>query len=273
MEGVVAQRGGELVGYLLGERLISPWMGRTGWLRLTGHAATDLELYRDLYAELAARWVADGIFDHYVMVAAGHRALLDVWFDLGFGKQQAYAFLPLTDYAPDFPVPSDIEVRRATPDDRDAVRSIGDTIARYQMGSPVFAPTPPEIIEEDIRNGMVELIEDDEWMLWLALKGGQVVGYQGYVVEEADDTNLLSIPGAVELSIAGTAAHARGLGVGRALTRHGLLHARDAGYAICLTDWRTTNLLSSRFWPRSGFVPVVYRLTRHIDPRITWAAR
>jgi hypothetical protein len=38
-----------------------------------------------------------------------------------------------------------------------------------------------------------------------------------------------------------------------------------------VTDWRVTNLLSSRFWPRQGFRPVVYRLTRRIDARVAWA--
>jgi ribosomal protein S18 acetylase RimI-like enzyme len=56
------------------------------------------------------------------------------------------------------------------------------------------------------------------------------------------------------------------------LARHGLLHAKEAGYRFCVADWRTTNLLSSRFFPRLGFTPVAFRLTRHIDPRITWAA-
>jgi hypothetical protein len=30
-------------------------------------------------------------------------------------------------------------------------------------------------------------------------------------------------------------------------------------------------LLPVRFWPRQGFRPVVYRLSRRIDPRIAWA--
>jgi len=63
----------------------------------------------------------------------------------------------------------------------------------------------------------------------------------------------------------------RGGGVGQALTRHGLLWAKEQGHHYCVIDWRTTNLLSSRFWVRMGFVPTNYRLYRHIDERIAWA--
>ena len=77
------------------------------------------------------------------------------------------------------------------------------------------------------------------------------------------------IPGScVHLCAAGTREEFRGRGIGRALTWHVLQHARSAGYAACETDWRSTNLLSSRFWPRQGFRPVVYRLARRPDPRI-----
>jgi ribosomal protein S18 acetylase RimI-like enzyme len=61
------------------------------------------------------------------------------------------------------------------------------------------------------------------------------------------------------------------LGIGRALTNHGLTYAFEKGYRNCLTDWRSTNLLSSRFWPSQGFRPVAYRLIRRIDPQIAWA--
>ena len=44
-----------------------------------------------------------------------------------------------------------------------------------------------------------------------------------------------------------------------------------AGYRYCITDWRSTNLQASRFWPRFGFRPVGYRLVRRIDGRIAVA--
>ena len=51
---------------------------------------------------------------------------------------------------------------------------------------------------------------------------------------------------------------------------HSLMHevgrtwARERDYRTMLTDWRVTNLLSSRFWPRRGFHPSFLRLHRLI---------
>jgi ribosomal protein S18 acetylase RimI-like enzyme len=57
---------------------------------------------------------------------------------------------------------------------------------------------------------------------------------------------------------------ARGSGIGVALTEAVLARAREEGYACMITDWRVTNLLASRFWPRRGFRPMFFRLYRSI---------
>jgi GNAT superfamily N-acetyltransferase len=57
---------------------------------------------------------------------------------------------------------------------------------------------------------------------------------------------------------------ARGLGAGRALGEAVLKCARDAGHATVVTDWRETNLLSSRTWPRLGSRSTYRRLYRAI---------
>ena len=40
--------------------------------------------------------------------------------------------------------------------------------------------------------------------------------------------------------------------------------ARERGHEVMVTDWRVTNLLSSRFWPARGFRETFLRLYRHI---------
>jgi hypothetical protein len=40
-------------------------------------------------------------------------------------------------------------------------------------------------------------------------------------------------------------------------------HAAEEGYRAMVTDWRVTNLLASRFWPRRGF-RTAFRLYRSI---------
>ena len=49
-----------------------------------------------------------------------------------------------------------------------------------------------------------------------------------------------------------------------ALTEHALGWAHEHGYEAMITDWRMTNLLASRFWPRRGFRETFLRLYRSI---------
>ena len=56
----------------------------------------------------------------------------------------------------------------------------------------------------------------------------------------------------------------RGSGAGLALTAGTLAWARSHGYETLVTDWRVTNLLSSRFWPARGFRTSFLRLYRSI---------
>jgi len=65
-------------------------------------------------------------------------------------------------------------------------------------------------------------------------------------------------------AIAAVLPQARGLGAGRALGEAVLGWTRENGFASAVTDWRATNLLSSRTWPRLGFRPSFLRLHRRL---------
>ena len=59
---------------------------------------------------------------------------------------------------------------------------------------------------------------------------------------------------------------ARGLGAGRALGEAVSAWAADEGYPSIVTDWRETNLLSSRAWRGLGYRDTftrVHRLVGH----------
>jgi len=66
------------------------------------------------------------------------------------------------------------------------------------------------------------------------------------------------------LAYAVTLPEARGAGLGLALTESGFAWAAEQGYTAMVTDWRVTNLLASRYWPRRGFRDSVLRLYRSI---------
>jgi hypothetical protein len=48
------------------------------------------------------------------------------------------------------------------------------------------------------------------------------------------------------------------------MTTHVLAWAYAAGIPTMVTDWRMTNLLASRFWPKRGFRTTFLRLYRSI---------
>jgi ribosomal protein S18 acetylase RimI-like enzyme len=271
--GIAATIDGELIGYLISYAIIDAMMGRTAWIPIDGYAIAQgqsNELYRDMYAALSSKWVNNGIFDHVVMVAAENKVLLDTWFSLSFGQEQAYGKCALEDYqSPELPE-SGVTIRLATPNDKDSLYNLGDTIVRYQMRAPVFATALPEEIIE-YREGYAGLVDENDVIVWLAEQDGLVLGMQAYFPVELDTTDLLNPSNSIELKVGATLESIRGQGVGKQLTYQGLLHAKQSGYDYCVTDWRTTNLLSSRFWPHMGFRPIAYRLSRHIDERIVWA--
>ena len=277
--GAAALRGGRLVGYLLGSRQPEDIQARSAWVGPAGHALArgeDPALYHDLYAAAGQPWVAAGCFSHYVLAPAADARVTAAWFALGFGQEQVYALRELTeaDAAPQGPAPgtdAGIEIRLAGPDDLDRVTELAGAISRYQAGPPVWQPSLPEFLDQ-LRESHAELLADPTATYWLALGAdGRLLGLEVMLPAEADGGDLRTPPRCSYLEVAATRPEQRGAGVGLALTAHALAAAREAGYRYCMTDWRSTNLLASRFWPRRGFRPVALRLRRSVDPRVAWA--
>lgn len=147
--GIAAFDGDQLVAYLFADAAFDQLMGRTAWVQLAGHAHServDVDVYRDLYAAAAPRWLALGCFDHCAMIPSGDRELLDVWYALSFGQQQAHALRSITDGDDKAIDPHDgITIRRARPEDRTALAEMALVTAEHQAQAPVWAPLPAEI--------------------------------------------------------------------------------------------------------------------------------
>jgi GNAT superfamily N-acetyltransferase len=273
-QGFAAVDGKRLTAYLIGDMLIESQWGRTGWVRTAGCAYDPdggVEAVRDLYAALGAQWVDHGIFFHFALVPVSDPALIHAWFSLSFGVEQIHALQDLEILDPKPPtMPPEVEIRKAGPEDRGQLAEVSDVIWKTQVKAPVWAVTMFELARELVQ-GWSQLPEDADATVWLALMGERAVGVQGYWPAEQEDDNLLIPEHCASLGVAGTRNGERGRGIGTALTKHVLVQARAAGYRFCETDWRSTNLLSSRFWPRRGFRPAVYRLVRRVDARIAWA--
>ena len=271
--GVAVLEQGRLVGYLIGAMVIEGVWGRSTWIRPAGLALASgqsVERVQDMYAVLGARWVKYGCFAHFAIVPTADLALLQAWYALSFGIEQVHALMSLADYQPGNPaLPPDVEIRRAGPADRAILADFSDVIWKHQVQAPVWGIHLPENADEQ-RRDWSDLAVDEKATIWLAFYRGEPVGMQGYFAAETSPDNLLIPESCVHLSVAGTREIARGKGIGQALTQHGLAHARAGGSAYCEADWRSTNLLAARFWPRQGLRPMAYRLVRRVDPRIAW---
>ncbi len=272
--GFAALEAGQLVAYLIGDMVIDNVWGRSGWIRMSGCAYNldgDAEIVRELYAALGTRWVDYGIFSHFILIPITDPALIQAWFSLSFGIEQIHALTDLEALNPVLPdISPKIEIRKVEPEDRQCMAEMSDVIWRTQVKAPVWGVMMPETVSE-IEEGWAELVDEAEVTVWLTLMEGRIVAVQGYWSAEQTDDNLLIPEKCIHLAVAGTREEERGKGIGTLLTKYGLAQAHSAGYRFCETDWRSTNLLSSRFWPRQGFRPAVYRLVRRIDQRIVWA--
>jgi ribosomal protein S18 acetylase RimI-like enzyme len=261
--GAVAIRHGELVGYLIGVHRQDLTWGSNIWVENAGHAVRDAETVRDLYAFLAAGWVERGFGHHYAIVPASDQALVDAWFRLSFGAQHASGIqeTPQDTVEP----PARVVVRRATADDVDAVVRLDLELPGHQRLAPVFS-TAPAYTEEESRTDFLAEVDAPEQAILLADVDGRVVSMLVMVdvSKSSMHTGLARPERAAFLGFAATLPEARGTGAGVALTNAGLAWARERGYPLTVVDWRETNLLASRFWPRRGFRRTFLRLYRAI---------
>jgi GNAT superfamily N-acetyltransferase len=261
--GAVAVRGGDVVGFLLGAPKASPVWGSNVWVDAAGHAAAEPELVRDMYGLAAARWVQESRRAHYVLVPATDEGLLRAWCRLGFGQQQAHAVRPLPDQTP-VAAPK-VAVRRARRGDLPALAGLEAELPRHQSLAPVFSAAPVPSYEECLA-GWQEDFDDPAYTTFVAELEGVVIGSAiGCSLELSGSHPPLARPDhAGFLAFAAVAPRARGLGAGRALGEAVIAWTAQAGYHCVATDWRVTNLLSSRTWPRLGFAESFLRLHRLI---------
>ena len=113
-------------------------------------------------------------------------------------------------------------------------------------------------IEDEVRR-------DDTASLVFDVDGAVAGNFLVMPVEASSSVvGLARAPGHCYLAWAATTPAVRGTGVGLALMQAADAWAHEAGYTAMAIDWRTANLLASRFWHRRGFRPTFLRLSRTI---------
>lgn len=265
--GAVALRGDTVVGYLLGApRSDSTW-GPNVWVEAAGVATAeqgDQEVVRAAYAEAAARWVEEGRTAHYAVVPADDEGSVRSWFRLAFGHQHTHAVrsLPAPHDLP--PAPAAVTVRRAVRGDIPVLARLDLELPKHQGRSPTFSSGPAPRFEESVQE-WEEDFDDPDLATFVAERDGVVVGSAvGCPVEKSSSNSGLIRPDrAAFLAFAAVFPESRGLGAGRALGDAVLRWATEDGrFESIATDWRETNLLSSRSWRALGYRDTFVRVHR-----------
>ena len=257
--GAVALRRGQVAGFLLGTRKSDRTWGANVWVESAGSATEEPELVRDLYALSSQRWVDEGRTRHYALVPALDDQV-GAWFRLSFGAQQAHGIREVD--ARVWPPGT----RRAEPRDVEALLELAPLISDHQALAPVFSGIDWDEDADELRAMLAAEVANDEFGPLVVERDGRVVAlFDLFPTEKGPmQGGLVQPDGAAELGFAVSLPDARGSGAGLALTEAAFAWAHEQGYATMVTDWRETNLLSSRFWPARGFRRSFLRLYRSI---------
>ena len=268
--GVMGFDGDRPIGYLLGHPRSEEVWGRACWSPIEGQALADgvaAEAVRDLYAPWSLHFVRDGRFKQYVLAPADDPELQAAWFRTGFGQMQAMGLRALPEEPPlRNGVP--FHVRRAHPDDIDAMEPLLPLIGLSLMDPPAYAISLPERLVA-IRTDYEEDLKDPESRYSVAVEDdGTVLALVAFYDME---TAPMVPEQAVEMGVAMTRPSARGRGVMRALVEAAWAEEVARGKRWAATDWRTASLLAHRTWTALGYRPTHFRLHRHVDERVSWA--
>ena len=257
--GAVALREGQVIGFLLGTRKNDQTWGANVWVEAAGYAVEEPELVRDLYAVASQRWVDEGRTRHYALVP-GLDDHVGAWFRLSFGVQQAHGIKEVDER------PWPPGTRRAEHRDIEALIELVPLISDHHALAPVFSGIDLVEDADQLRAMLAADIANDQLGELVYEREGRVVAtFELVPVEKGSMHRGLAQPdGAALLGFAASLPEVRGSGAGRALTEAAFAWAHEQGYATMVTDWRETNLLSSRFWPARGFRRSFLRLYRSI---------
>ncbi|MBT5773088.1 MAG: GNAT family N-acetyltransferase [Dehalococcoidia bacterium] len=282
--GAVAEVGGELAGFMFGQRAMHApdhWLAqyvppRSLGVPVHGHGVAegfDLpRVYGSLYAQLAAGWTAGGFFRHRIGIPAGDPEQREVWFQLGFGAAITYA---VRDVSPlgSAALASDISIREATVEDQGEVERLEQVNSRVHNQSPVFWPYVWDDVAESASGLTSYALDREHSAVFLATRGMETLGMQLLFSGDAIrlGSGLSTQEGSVYLNHGIVDPDVRGGGVGTALLEQSLSWAREVGYQQMTLHYATMNPSGGPFWQRHGFTPLEYAVERQIDERVAWA--
>lgn len=229
--------------------------------RIHQHAALGgdtRETYRRLYRALSERLAAIGCFGHTVTVTADRPEVLNSFVELGFGFDQIKGLRSVT--PPDGV--ADVALRAAVAADLPRIIELTWELTRFHAEAPMLRPALADL--RALRDNLSAGITDENRLVLVAEHDG---GVAGLMVVDPDGP----VPAAAWIGVAVVTAAVRRRALGTALLSGAAAWAAARGFQRLCVGWTSANLVSDAFWRGHGFVPVLYDLTRRIDPRVAWA--
>ena len=152
-----------------------------------------------------------------------------------------------------------LEIRKPREEDIEALIAVDMVLPTINRDSPVFSPRQSLPTADALRTEWHSTLTDDVESILIGCIDSRPVACWSFcdIEHSGYHRGLAGADDACYLSFAAILPEARGLGIGSALTEASLAAAAEEGYAAMVTDWRVTNLLASRFWPRRGFRTVL----------------
>lgn len=127
---------------------------------------------------------------------------------------------------------------------------------------PMFRPALTDL--RAIRASFDGAIDDPTPVLVVAEDQDRVVGMM-----QANPDGQYRRTATIGIAAVTTSIH--DAGIGTAMLNTIVNWSAEQGLDACAVEWTSANLASDSFWRSRGFIPARHKLTRRIDPRVSWA--
>lgn len=258
--GVMAIDNDRLSGYM-GWFLVDGFRGtnrKAAYVPEWGHACAahaKARIYRAMYRAAAGQWAAANCRVHAISLLAHDGEAEKVWFWNGFGLTVVDAVRPMRPL--DLPPVTDLQIRKATPDDAGALAELDAEHWRHYTQSPVF------MAAHGARNAadQAAFLARPKNRVWLALDGDVLAGFLRYDGYDFDSVAIVESPEAVLVTGAYVRPAFRGRGAAAALLDSALRDYQALGFTSCAVNFESFNPEAVSFWAKY-FEPVSFSLLR-----------
>jgi len=277
--GAVVHDGNGLAGYMLGSPQLFPpthvlaafFPPRSMAIGYASHAAVsgaEYDVYRELYADLAAHFVDRGFFEHIASIAARDTDAAEALTSLSFGRHSVAA---MRGVGPTERHAAGVEVHQASAEDAEVVYALSEELNLHHARAPIYWPYLRET-DAASHEMSLGLLADPANAHWVAYENGRPVGMNTFMPPVF--LSAMTVPDKTVYLYQGIVTQdARAGGVGTALLSRGAEWAREQGYEHIGLHFAAPNLQGAKFWQSSGFRPVEFGMRRRVDDRVAWANR